>query len=265
MRSALLFDLDETLIVEEPAATAAFEATAQIAAAHYDIDPATLAVKARLRARELWYAAPTHEYCMRVGISSWEGLWCRFESDEPETRRLREWSSTYRREAWRLALADHQVDDPPLAEDLSERFSEERRTRHEVFADVVVPLNRLRESHSLALVTNGAACLQREKLTSSGLSDHFEAVVASADLGVAKPDASVFQHALSQLGVDNDHAVMIGDSLPKDIDGALAAGLAAVWVNRDGHPAPPHQANLAEISTLTDLPDALSDLASVSA
>lgn len=56
----LLFDLDETLVVEEPAAVAAFEATAQIATRRYTLDPAQLARDARTRARELWRAAPTH-------------------------------------------------------------------------------------------------------------------------------------------------------------------------------------------------------------
>ena len=260
MRNALLFDLDDTLIVEEPAAAAAFYATAQVAATRYDIDPATLATEARSRARELWYAAPTHDYCMRVGISSWEGLWCKFEGDVPEVQALRDWSPVYRNEAWRLALADQEVEDSKLAEELAERFDVERRARHEVFADVAAPLNRLQESHSLALVTNGAACLQREKLAASGLSDYFEVVVVSADLGVAKPDASIFEHALSQLGVDADRAVMVGDSISKDVEGALAAGLEAVWVNRDERPAPPDRENLAEIMTLSDLPDALGKL-----
>lgn len=257
MRGALLFDLDDTLMVEEPAATAAFDATAQVATARYDIDPATLAVGARARARELWHAAPTHKYCMRVGISSWEGLWCRFEGDGPEVRSLREWSPTYRREAWRLALADQEVDDSRLAEELAERFGLERRARHEVFADVSVALDQMKETHSLALVTNGAACLQREKLAASGLSEYFEAVVVSADLGVAKPDASVFEHALSQLGADRDRAVMVGDSISRDVDGALAAGLGAVWVNRCGRSAPLDRVDLLEIPTLIDLPSAL--------
>jgi collagenase-like PrtC family protease len=34
----LLLDLDETLMVEEPAVTAAFEATSRLAAIHYGID-----------------------------------------------------------------------------------------------------------------------------------------------------------------------------------------------------------------------------------
>lgn len=259
MTRALLFDLDETLMVEEPVAEAAFLASAERAADKYPVDAEAIASAARVRARELWYAAPTHGYCTRVGISSWEGLWCRFEGEHPEVRALRDWSPIYRREAWRRALADQRVEDAQLAEELAERFVAERRARHEVFADVANALDRLAESHSMALVTNGAACLQREKLAASGLSEHFEAVVVSADLGVAKPDSAVFDYALKQLGIDGSVAVMVGDSIAKDIDGALAAGLGAVWVNRSGHHRPPDRVDLIEVSTLDDLPGALQE------
>ncbi|HEX7292689.1 MAG TPA: HAD family hydrolase [Conexibacter sp.] len=261
MPPALLLDLDETLVVDEPAAVAAFEATAAFAAAQGRVDAARLAVAARARARELWHAAPTHGYCARIGMSSWEGLWCRFEGDEPDVRPLREWSSTYRREAWRIALADQGVDDAELAAELGERFASERRARHEVFDDVEDALRELRESHALALVTNGASCLQREKLAASGLSDYFDAVVVSGDLGIGKPDASIFRHALSQLGVDGAGAVMVGDSLSRDVDGAISAGLGGVWLNRFGSPRPSDRPNVIQIATLRELPVALHDLA----
>ena len=205
MKRSLLFDLDDTLMVEEPAAVAAFQATSRFAAAHHDVDAPTLALGVRSRARELWRAAPTYSYCLQVGISSWEGLWCQFHGEQPSTRSLRTWSPTYRREAWRLALADQDIEDVELAEALGERFATERRKRHEVFADAVSSMSVLRESHALALVTNGASCLQREKLDASGLSEHFDVVVVSADLGTAKPDPAIFQHTLSLLGCDADH------------------------------------------------------------
>jgi hypothetical protein len=66
----LLFDLDDTLVVEEPAAVAAFEATVQVAASRCGVDAATLAVATGARARDLWYSTPVHAYCLRVGISS---------------------------------------------------------------------------------------------------------------------------------------------------------------------------------------------------
>jgi putative hydrolase of the HAD superfamily len=260
MNGALLFDLDETLVVDEPAAVGAFEATAGFAATRYDMDAAILVVAARARARELWYATPAHAYCTRVGISSWEGLWCRFEGDEATATWLREWSPTYRREAWRLALVEQGVDDLALAEELGERFGMERRARHEVFPDVVAALTDLSNEYKLALLTNGASCLQREKLAASGLADHFAAVVVSGEFGVGKPDAAIFRHALAQLDCDTKQSVMVGDSLTRDVKGAVAAGLGAVWVNRFGRARPDGYSEFPEVATLAKLPVALSEL-----
>jgi putative hydrolase of the HAD superfamily len=258
VRNALLFDLDDTLVVEEPAAVAAFQATAQFASTHRDLDAALLATSARTRARELWYATPAHPYCRRVGISSWEGLWCRFEGEEPDMKWLRDWSPTYRGETWRMALADVGVDDPELARELGARFGMERRARHGTFAEADTVLAQLSRDYDLALVTNGASCLQREKLAASGLANYFSAVVISAEFGVAKPDPAIFRHTLKLL--DCDGAVMVGDSIRRDIEGATAAGLRAIWVNRSGADKPEDAPQIAEITTLADLPHVLRSL-----
>jgi FMN phosphatase YigB (HAD superfamily) len=53
---------------------------------------------------------------------------------------------------------------------------------------------------------------------------------------------------------------MIGDSLRNDVDGALAAGLRAVWVNRAGSPHPDDRPDLVEVRGLTALPQAVGRL-----
>lgn len=256
MGDPLLFDLDDTLVVEEPAAVASFRATASFAAErHAGLDAPLLAAAAREHARVLWYAEPTHEYGRRIGISSWEGLWCRFEGDGAELQALRAFSPSYRREAWRLALADQGVEDADLAEELGELFAAERRRRHEAVAGAAAVLEELGADRRLALVTNGAACLQREKLAASGLEGHFDVVVISAEVGVAKPDAAIFEHVLRRM--EADRAVMVGDSLARDVEGALAAGLGAVWLNRDGDEEAAGRPEVTRISTLAELPGAL--------
>jgi putative hydrolase of the HAD superfamily len=60
------------------------------------------------------------------------------------------------------------------------------------------------------------------------------AVVVSGELGIGKPDARVLAAALTALGVGPDGATMVGDSPERDVAGARAAGLAAVWINRTG-------------------------------
>jgi FMN phosphatase YigB (HAD superfamily) len=73
--------------------------------------------------------------------------------------------------------------------------------------------------------------------------------VVSAEFGTGKPDASIFRYALSRLAEPHEQAVMLGDSLDRDIDGALSAGLQAIWVNRLGHP-PANRREVVEVSTL---------------
>jgi putative hydrolase of the HAD superfamily len=252
--SAILFDLDDTLVVEEPAADAAFLATAKLAAARYPVDVPALARTARARARELWRAGPAYAYGEdTIGMSSWEALWCRWEGEADDVRFCREWAVGYRTEAWKVALGDHDVIDPALAEELGLRFGAERRRLHEAFADARPALDELRTTHKLALVTNGASCLQREKLAGAGISeDDFDAVVISGDIGVAKPRPEVFAHTLAELGVGAAEAVMVGDSLERDVRGAEACGIRGIWLNRAGV-RPPGPNGHVEVATLADL------------
>lgn len=261
MTRALLLDLDDTLILEEPAAVAAFAATAAAAAERHTVDPRRLALDARACARGLWRAAEVCAFGRRIGISSWEALWCRYEGDDAELRAMREWAPGFRRDAWRGALERQGIQDDALATELGERFGEERRGRHETFEDAAPALDALRGDYRLALVTNGASCLQREKFEASGLVDRFDAVVVSGDLRSAKPDPSVYARALDAVGARAADAVMVGDSLANDVDGPLAAGLRAIWLNRTGEARPVDRPDLVEIAGLHALPDALAGLA----
>jgi putative hydrolase of the HAD superfamily len=258
---ALLLDLDDTLVVEEPAAVAAFAATAACAAERHPVDPRQLALDARAGARALWHAAEVCAFGRRIGISSWEALWCRYEGDDDELRAMREWAPGFRRDAWRVALERQDVEDDELAAELGERFGEERRARHETFEDAVPALDALRGEYRLALVTNGASCLQREKFEASGLTDRFEAVVVSGELRSAKPDPAVYARALDALGARAAEAVMVGDSMRNDVDGPVAAGLRGIWLNRTGEARPADRDDVVEIADLHELPAALATLA----
>jgi putative hydrolase of the HAD superfamily len=67
-----------------------------------------------------------------------------------------------------------------------------------------------------------------------------DAVVTSAEFGVAKPDPAIFAHALELAGgVAATDAVHAGDDLAADVEGARAAGIAPVFVARDGEAVPP--------------------------
>jgi len=112
-----------------------------------------------------------------------------------------------------------------------------------------------------AVLTSGDPEQQRAKLARFGLLGHFEAVLTSADLGVAKPDPAAFTAACRWLDVDPRQVVSVGDWLEGDVIAATRAGLAAVWLDRGVDPVtgkPPDRAKaadpgLARIEYLTDL------------
>ena len=100
------------------------------------------------------------------------------------------------------------------------------------YDDVEPVLTVLAQSFRLGIVTNGAGDLQRAKLEAMGIGRFFEVIVASTDADVGKPHPRVFTLALEGLSVEASHALMIGDSVSRDIDGARAAGIDAIWLDR---------------------------------
>ena len=232
--AAILFDLDDTLVVDEAAGEAALLATCVEPQQRYGLEPHALARTVRHCARELWRAAPTFAYCRAIGLGSVEGLWARLLGNNPQLRALQAWAPTYRRDAWANALAAYGVRDTHLAEQLAETFQAERRARHWAFPEVDAVLRELQSRYRLAVVTNGTPDLQREKLEGVGLVPYFTIVTVSGEVGSGKPDPRIFAHTLARLGVPPTQAVMVGNDLTRDIGGARQAGIAGIWVNRIG-------------------------------
>lgn len=112
-----------------------------------------------------------------------------------------------------------------------------------------------REGRRLGLVTDGGSETQRAKLTRLGLSGVFDAVAISGERGREKPDPALFDWALARLGCEADAAVHVGDHPVRDVEGATAAGLRAVWIRRGGAPVPPSAS--AVIGSVLELPTVL--------
>lgn len=86
----------------------------------------------------------------------------------------------------------------------------------------------------LGIITNGERHFQEAKIMATKLGPHFEQIVASGDLGFAKPDPRIFDHACEVFGVEPARALYVGDRLRTDAIGAAAAGLTGVWLDRNG-------------------------------
>ena len=103
---------------------------------------------------------------------------------------------------------------------------------------------------SLGLISNGQRDLEEFAVHHSL---DVDCAVGSKSHGRTKPHASIFEHALSLLEVSATEAVMVGDSVNDDIEGARALGMRAILVDRDDlSPGEPDR-----ITDLFQLPGAL--------
>ena len=255
---AVIFDLDETLIEEETSNDASALAAGEIATTRHGVDRVALLAALRKHSRELFLAGPLIDYCRDIGISAREALWGSFSGDDPSLVQLREWMPTYRLRSWTAALKEVGIEDPMLAAEVAEFFAIDRSRRHVVFAESEQVLHQLKKNFRLALITNGAPDIQGTKVDGSKLASFFETIVISGDHGFGKPDLRIFQLTLNRLRLAAHEAVMVGDSLNRDIAGARGAGIRTIWINRyqrtltGSHPIPD-----VELSDLRELPTLL--------
>jgi len=153
---------------------------------------------------------------------------------------------------WRDALPDAE---PAVVEALANRFAE--LLDAVPFADVYPTLERLREGYALGVLSNGPS--PEAALTRMGFTHYFDAII-SVHGREEKPSPRAFLEVLEELGASAEVAVYVGDSITLDVEGALGAGLMAVWLDRYGDAQPP-PAGAHRIASLEELPELLLELA----
>ena len=102
-----------------------------------------------------------------------------------------------------------------------------------VYADVEPALEELkRRGLKLGVISNFDSRLY-DVLRACGLDRFFDSVHVSTRVGAAKPDPAIFQAALSYHAVEARRTWHVGDSLREDFEGAMAAGINAILLDRD--------------------------------
>src|SRR5690606_21348806 len=144
-----LFDLDDTLIVDEAVSSETLARTAEQAFKAVGANIDAFARDAREIARELHRAAPVYPYCRRIGISAFACLWGRFEGDTADLTALREWAMEYRVRVFDAALRKQELDGGETACELAEVFSSQRRKLSRLMPDAREVLTRLSKTHKL--------------------------------------------------------------------------------------------------------------------
>ena len=119
----------------------------------------------------------------------------------------------------------------------------------QLFADAHDTLAFLSARYPVVAVSNGNADIHR-----IGIGRYFRHSISASDFGIAKPDVRIFHAAATAVDVLPHEVLHVGDDATLDAQGALNAGMQAVWVNSANHPwphddTPPH----ATVDSLTAL------------
>jgi putative hydrolase of the HAD superfamily len=230
---AVLFDLDDTVIVDEAVSREAFEIVARLARDRHGAEAGRFIRDATEQTKRLWQAGPCQGFCHSLGISAIECLWGRFEG-EGEFRKLRNWALDFREQVFDHALREQMIESIEGGRDLAEAFGRERRLLQRLMPDARETLTRLAAKYSLGMLTNGAPDLQREKIAASGVQNLFQAVVISGEYGIGKPRPEIFLHLTDRLGIAPSESIMVGNSLERDIAGARNSGISSVLLKVPG-------------------------------
>jgi len=143
---------------------------------------------------------------------------------------------------------------PSLLERLAELYIQQLSTHTELFEDTISVLEYLSSKYTLHIITNGFEHVQQRKLENSGIARFFKTVLTAEKIGVKKPHPTIFLSAMKTAEVLPEHAMMIGDSLEADIQGALKLGMQAIHFN--SHKEAYHEECLV-IDRLSDLTNLL--------
>lgn len=209
----VLFDIDETLVDLQAAMGTTLQSLGRHDLAHFTADEWTVFTA-------LFAADP-------------EGYYDRYLAGELSFAGQR---------VLRLQHARRSTGQPLLDDDAAERWNTTYETtlpQHFRAFDDVVPLLDELDARGIryGAVSNNVHDYQRAKLDAAGLA-RIKVLVGIDTVGAAKPDPAIFAEGVRQLGTRAAETLYIGDNLRVDAEGACAAGLRGVWLDRADNPSP---------------------------
>lgn len=197
---AICFDLDNTLWDVWPVIRRAEQAMYDFLALRYPRVVAQLTIEAMRAAREKTaaeYPQMSHDFTF------------------------------LRKQALREHAREFGYAETMMVEEAFEAFIQ-ARNEVELYEDVLPGLEQLRSRFRLFTVSNGNA-----DLTRIGLAHYFERSVAARQAGMLKPDPAIFHRAIEGTGLAPAQVAYVGDDPELDVQGARAAGMQPIWINRE--------------------------------
>jgi len=235
---AILFDLDDTIITEGERYPILVQVASEFQESFPDEDPVAVADRLEAALTNFWA-----------------------DPEKARETRLRA-NGGIRQARHRIvteAFASIGVTDAQgIASIFSSRFTELRAVGAREFDGARHTLETLRNTGvKLALVTNGAATIQRAKIERFSLASYFDHIQIEGEHDFGKPDPRAYQHALEALGATPATTWMVGDNLEWEVAAPQKLGIFAIWHDHLGRGLPANS-NVKPNRIIRQLPELLS-------
>ncbi|MDR6846335.1 YjjG family noncanonical pyrimidine nucleotidase [Flavobacterium granuli] len=154
-----------------------------------------------------------------------QACWKLYQYDKITHAELRYNRLKHTFDALEYFVSDAQIES--IAHDYIQLLPENNR----LFDGTIEVLEYLEKKYTLHIITNGFADVQYKKINNSNIAGFFKTITNSELAGVKKPNPVIFEYALNAAQANKESSIMIGDCLEADVQGALNAGLDAIFFN----------------------------------
>ena len=144
---------------------------------------------------------------------------------------------------------DYFISDEQI-ESIAQEYIDLLPENNHLFDGTLEVLDYLQQKYKLHIITNGFAEVQFKKITNSKIGSYFQTITNSEMAGVKKPNPIIFEYALDLAKAKKENSIMIGDCLEADVQGALDAGLDAIFFNESNSQVPQ---NIKQVNHLLEL------------
>jgi len=173
-----------------------------------------------------------------------QACWKLYQNDTITHLELRYNRLKFSFDALNIVISDADIDQ--IANDYIEFLTE----NNHLFDGTIEILDYLKSKYKLHIITNGFATVQEKKINNAALRDYFSTITNSELAGVKKPNSIIFDYAINSANASKENCIMIGDCLDADVNGALNAGLDAIFFNDKKIQAPE---NIKQVNHLLEL------------
>lgn len=188
-------------------------------------------------------------------VTTYPSLFRRRHPDYLEA--VRDHGAEGRRRFWRSFIQE--LLDIPIATASEIADEAERRTFQPtagiwaLYSDVMPILDRLREEKVRLVVVSNWDDTIHDVLEMLGISERFEFVLSSLEVGYEKPDPRIFAVAVRRLGYEPYQIAHVGDNPKDDVMGARFAGMFPIYLDRQSSEGTADCARIASLSELARL------------